>query len=75
MDCTICGSDTTILFNKKILNKYDVNYNQCKNCYFIQTEEAYWLNEAYNNALTDQNTGQIVRNINLSKAMDSKMPY
>lgn len=68
MDCKICGSGTTHLFIKKILNKYDANYYQCNKCYFIQTEQTYWLDEAYNNALTNQDTGQIVRNSNLSKA-------
>jgi hypothetical protein len=63
MNCKICGSPAKQLFNKKVLAKYSVNYYQCTNCNFIQTDEPYWLNEAYSNAITATDIGLINRNV------------
>lgn len=47
MTCKICGSETSQKFKAKILVKYDINYYHCENCGFLQTEEPFWLEEAY----------------------------
>ena len=65
--CLICGSVSNYVFTKKILNKYEVNYYQCRKCDFIQTEKPYWLKEAYSNPIIDSDTGILSRNIVLSK--------
>lgn len=61
--CKICGSQSKFLFQEKILNKYDVDYYKCTECGFVQTEEPYWLNEAYSNAITSLDIGLLGRNI------------
>jgi Methyltransferase domain len=67
MFCNIC-SHPSILFDKaKVLNKYDVQYFQCTACGFVQTEESYWLNESYSDAITKSDLGLIARNLNLSR--------
>ena len=63
MVCKICGSESSPIFTKKVLHKYDVSYNQCKKCLFIQTEEPYWLNEAYSSAINSSDIGLISRNV------------
>jgi hypothetical protein len=60
--CKICNSNTFSIFNAYILKKYPVQYLQCENCSFIQTEEAFWLNEAYEDAITKQDIGLLYRN-------------
>jgi hypothetical protein len=50
-----------------ILNKYDIKYYHCVNCGFLQTEESYWLNEAYDESINISDTGIMSRNIHLSK--------
>ncbi len=60
--CKICNANTQPLFTAKVLNKYDVQYVQCNNCKFIQTEQTYWLNEAYQSAINNNDTGIIMRN-------------
>lgn len=60
--CKICGSKSNKIFNTKILSKYDVSYFKCSSCYFIQTEEPYWIEEAYNSAITKQDIGLLSRN-------------
>jgi hypothetical protein len=45
-----------------VLHKYQVSYYRCQRCGFIQTEEPYWLNEAYAKAIAHADTGIIARN-------------
>ena len=64
MQCKICKSSTMKYRKAKILSKYDIDYFQCPECGFIQTEEAYWLEEAYQESITDSDIGYVERNIN-----------
>jgi hypothetical protein len=66
MNCKICQHTSNLLFRCKILNKYDIGYFQCSHCSFIQTEEPYWLKEAYGDAIADTDVGYVTRNISLS---------
>lgn len=61
-NCKICNNTVSTLFTQKVLNKYDVQYVQCTSCHFIQTENPYWLNEAYQSAINNNDTGIIARN-------------
>jgi glycosyltransferase involved in cell wall biosynthesis len=60
--CKICGSDSHYFSTAKILQKYDVDYFQCSNCGFVQTEHPYWLNEAYSEAIAPSDVGLVYRN-------------
>jgi hypothetical protein len=50
-----------------VLNKYKVKYYSCPNCGYIQTEDPYWIDEAYANAIVSADTGIMVRNNQLNK--------
>ncbi len=65
MQCKLTGADTTLLFTAKILNKYDVKFFRSNDTGFIQTEEPYWLEEAYSSAITKLDVGLVFRNITL----------
>lgn len=67
VDCKICLSKSEYIFSKKILGKYVIDYYRCTNCGLVQTEEPYWLKEAYSSAIIDSDTGIIYRNIALSR--------
>lgn len=67
--CKICDSNTSVLFNDLILNKYNIYYYICQQCHFIQTEEPYWLNEAYTSAIGTQDIGLLSRNIYLREQL------
>ncbi|NEP77641.1 MAG: class I SAM-dependent methyltransferase [Okeania sp. SIO3B3] len=67
MKCKICEAEAIHLSTSKVLNKYDVNYFQCKNCGFVQTEAPYWLEEAYSSPIANSDTGLVMRNIVFSK--------
>ena len=67
MKSKITGGETTLLFTQKILNKYEVKYYRCNETGFIQTEEPFWLEEAYSSAITKLDIGLVSRNIYLSE--------
>ena len=74
MNCNICGNISSKIFKRQILLKYEVEYYQCHTCGFIQTEEPYWLSEAYQKAINAEDTGIVQRNI-LSAKRTSTLIY
>lgn len=71
MKCKICGNDTTKIFDKRVLYKYNVSYYQCTACDFIQTETPYWLEEAYVSSMNLSDTGVMMRSERMSKITTS----
>ncbi len=67
MKCRLCNAHTLPFASAKILEKYDVQYFQCQTCQLIQTEQPYWLADAYNEAITFSDVGLVQRNVILSK--------
>lgn len=70
MICKICGSKSSKIFDAQILKMHSVSYYKCKNCEFIQTDEPYWLEQAYSSAITSQDIGLINRNIIFSPLVE-----
>jgi hypothetical protein len=66
MKCNICGSQTSKIFTKKLLFQYEVDYFRCHTCLFVQTEQPYWLDEAYSSAITSLDIGLVSRNKHVS---------
>lgn len=62
MQCKICNTESINFTIKIVLAKYDVTYFKCPHCCFIQTENPFWLHEAYNNAITQLDIGLVYRN-------------
>ncbi|MCU7618347.1 class I SAM-dependent methyltransferase [Chryseobacterium sp. PBS4-4] len=78
MECKICKQPSHKIFEKTVLVKYLVDYHQCSNCGFIQTDDPFWLKEAYENAITSLDIGILNRNDflkeNVSKMIDCLFP-
>jgi hypothetical protein len=66
MQSRITGGDTKLLFTARVLSKYDVSYYRCLETGFIQTENPYWLSEAYSSAITKLDVGLVLRNQNMA---------
>ncbi len=62
MLCRICGSITALFGETVLLSKYKVSYFRCAHCGFMQTEQPYWLEEAYSEAICRQDVGVMSRN-------------
>lgn len=60
--CPVCSSQQQVIFSKRILNKYDVDYLFCESCKFLCTERPYWLAESYADAIARCDTDVIRRN-------------
>jgi hypothetical protein len=58
-----------------VLNKYKVSYFLCENCGLVQTEEPYWLEEAYSSAISNTDTGILSRNLDLMKKLTVTLLY
>ncbi len=71
MKCRVCNSIALPFAVAEILGKYKVQYFQCNTCQFLQTEQPYWLAEAYDNAISFSDIGLVQRNIVLSKKVKS----
>ncbi|MGI9179357.1 MAG: class I SAM-dependent methyltransferase [Longimicrobiaceae bacterium] len=69
--CSICGSQTRLQHRDQVLGKYEVAYFYCDRCGLLQTEEPYWLKEAYADAIADSDTGLVTRNIALAVRLSS----
>jgi glycosyltransferase involved in cell wall biosynthesis len=65
--CKVCESDSHHFSTAQVLSKYDVDYFQCSNCGFVQTEEPYWLEEAYSQPIASSDVGLAFRNLSFSQ--------
>jgi hypothetical protein len=61
--CKVCDASALLFDEVTVLQKYAVRYFRCDMCGFIQTEEPYWLVEAYSSAITKQDVGIMERNL------------
>ncbi len=67
--CSICSGITRKIFSTKLAKKYDVDYFECIDCGFLQTEFPYWLDEVYADAISPLDTGILSRNIVISRQL------
>lgn len=68
MKSKITNGETEFLFSTNVLGKYNVKYYRCIETGFIQTEDPYWLDEAYSSAIASLDLGLLYRNIKLVDA-------
>jgi hypothetical protein len=66
MLCKICFSTSSLFSRAVVRGKYDVAYYRCTSCGFLQTEEPYWLDEAYATPINQEDIGLVSRNMMLS---------
>jgi hypothetical protein len=67
MLCKICNTQTQKKFETIVLGKYHIACFHCPSCLFLQSEEPFWLAEAYQNPITITDTGIVTRNVAVSK--------
>lgn len=75
MQSKITGGNTELLYKTKVLCKYDVGYYRCLETGFIQTENPYWLQEAYSSAITKLDVGLVLRNQNMATVTEKLLYY
>ena len=57
--CRLCSKELKERFSLRLMQKFDIQYFECSECGCLQTEDPYWLEEAYHNPIryTDTFTG------------------
>lgn len=65
--CCVCEAAIELFGNGLILNKYNVRFFRCPKCGFIQTENPYWLQEAYSTPIVTSDVGYVSRNVEVSR--------
>jgi 2-polyprenyl-3-methyl-5-hydroxy-6-metoxy-1,4-benzoquinol methylase len=73
--CKICNDKSEYCFSALILRKYDIPYHKCINCGFIQINEPFWLDEAYTDAIANQDIGLISRNLTIAPILSSLIKF
>jgi hypothetical protein len=72
--CKICGGPTRITHRGTILGKYAVDYHLCDDCEYWCTDEPFWIEEAYGQAIGATDTGLVQRNITVARALGAMLP-
>lgn len=75
MKCRLCNNKANEKFDAKVLDKYNIKYYLCPNCNLLQTEEPYWLEEAYSNSINDTDVGLLNRNIQFAEKVKVLIYY
>ena len=65
--CRICTHEVVYFSNADILKKYRIDYFKCGYCGFVQTENPFWLKEAYSNPIVECDIGPVNRAVVNSK--------
>ncbi|MDD5460870.1 MAG: class I SAM-dependent methyltransferase [Methylococcales bacterium] len=60
-DCRICQEQANKIFTGNLLN-IPVDYFECLDCGYVQTESPHWLELAYTETINDSDTGIMSRN-------------
>ncbi len=61
--CLICGEGAELAFRGLVLGRHEAAYFRCASCGYLRTENPYWTDEAYSEAITSADTGIAQRNI------------
>ena len=69
--CRLCKGSLTQAFETEILGRLKVRYFRCDRCDSLQSENPYWLDEAYEVAIAASDTGAVARNLICHAAITS----
>jgi hypothetical protein len=47
IECRLCGGAASFVFTQMVVGKYQVSFFACQHCESLQSENPYWLAEAY----------------------------
>jgi hypothetical protein len=59
--CPVCGSERELAFSAVVLRHHRADYLKCRPCGFLGARSPTWLDEAYQSAIADIDTGVLSR--------------
>lgn len=63
MNCHLCHAITRTHFTATVLNQHEADYHYCAECDHLFVSEPTWLEEAYSDAIAQEDTDVAARNI------------
>jgi len=63
VNCRLCNSLISNPFSEAELLGHRIKYFECTQCEYVQTEEPFWLEEAYASSINKSDTGIMARNL------------
>jgi 2-polyprenyl-3-methyl-5-hydroxy-6-metoxy-1,4-benzoquinol methylase len=63
----LCSAPTEEQFQLNVLDRHRVTYLRCTSCGSLQTEEPYWLHEAYTADVPDEDPAYLYRNLEVAR--------
>ena len=69
--CPLTGQAMRQIFTHRVLGRYEVDYYFCQESGIIQTEEPYWLEEAYRSVISELDTWIARRNATNAMRMEA----
>jgi glycosyltransferase involved in cell wall biosynthesis len=61
--CRLCAGTTQLTFRLQVLGQHSVDYLRCDTCGSLQTEEPYWMEQAYSSDAERFDTGKASRTL------------
>lgn len=61
-ECRVCHTNIASSFEVGMILGNSVAFYECPHCQFVQTEQPYWLDKAYQSAINTCDTGIMMRN-------------
>jgi Methyltransferase domain len=61
--CRLCNAESNFVFTLPVLGKYPVRYFKCQGCGSLETEDPFWLAEAYGDDVHPEDRGYLTRNL------------
>ena len=68
--CPISGSPLKPVFSATVLRRHQVTYYYCEESGLLKTEQPFWLEDAYRDAISGADTGLVQRNISNSNILE-----
>jgi len=69
MNCPICESSASPIFSAVILGKLKATFYYCERCGYLFTPDPCWLEAAYSEAISEIDTGLVMRNISIAEKL------
>lgn len=63
MNCRLCNSRISNPFSEAELLGHNIKYFECAECEYVQTEDPFWLADAYASSINLSDTGIMYRNL------------
>ncbi len=67
--CRLCGSNSAQEMGVTFLSRYNVKLYLCPSCGLLQTENPFWISEAYDKAISILDTGILLRNLTFMRIL------